>query len=33
MSIANITKFETAMKEHEEILNTEIDANIDDLKA
>ena len=33
MSIANITKFETAMKEHEEILNTDIDTNIYYLKS
>ena len=33
MSFNNISKFETAMKEHEEILNTKIDTNIDDLKA
>ena len=33
MSISNITKFETEMKEHEETINTNIDTNIDDLKA
>ena len=33
MSISNITKSETAMKEHEDILNTKIDKYIDDLKA
>ena len=33
MSISNINKFETEMKEDEEILNTKIDTNIDDLKA
>ena len=33
MSIANINKFEAAMREHEEILNTKIDTNIDDIKA
>ena len=33
MSINNINKFETAMKEHEEILNTKIETKIDDLKS
>ena len=33
MRITNITKFETAMKEHGEILNTNIDTDIDALKA
>ena len=33
MSISNINKFETAMKEHGEILNTKIDTKIDYLKA
>ena len=33
MSIANINKFETTMKEHEEVLNTKMDTKIDDLKA
>ena len=32
MNIANITKLETEMKEHEEILNTKIDTKIDGLK-
>ena len=32
LSIANTTKFETEMKEHEETLNTKIDTRIDDLK-
>ena len=33
MNFNNISKFETEMKEHEEILNTKFDTNIDDLKA
>ena len=33
MSFNNISIFETAMKEHEEIINTKIDTNIDDIKA
>ena len=33
MSITNISKFETAMKENEDILNKEIDTNIDELRA
>ena len=33
MSTANTTKFETDMKENEEILNTKIDTNIDESKA
>ena len=33
MNIANITKLETEMKEHEEILNTNINTNIDGFKA
>ena len=33
MSIANISKFGTEMKENEEILNTNIDTNIDEFKA
>ena len=32
MSIATITKFETAMKEHEDIINTNIDTRIDEFK-
>ena len=32
MSSNNVSKFETTMKEHEKILNTKIDTNIDDLK-
>ena len=33
LNIANINKFETVMKEHEEILNSKIDTDIGDLKA
>ena len=33
MSISNITKIETAMKEHELILNMNIDKNIDNFKS
>ena len=32
MSIADISKFETAMKENEEILNMKIDTNIEKIK-
>ena len=33
MSFNKISKFETAMKEHEDIINTEIDTEIDNLKS